>query len=163
MKLKRWIAAYLLIAKITIRAMSRRIIGIMMPTRNVVLSGSVVISADQLDSLNISLVVYALILNLNNFMKYHYRTLHYKTSFIFRSMWFHLKFIHFVPVSCSRFQRTVAVTLNKLAFLSTNGEMCTGRIIKWKEQVRSLIWWPRSELLYCLPFWQCKFYNCILK
>ena len=74
---------YLLIAKITIRAMSRRMIGIMMPTRNVVLSGSVVISADQLDSLNISLVVYALILNLNNFMKYHYWTLHYKTCFNF--------------------------------------------------------------------------------
>ena len=48
----------------TIRAMSRRMIGIMIPTRNVVLSGSVVISADHLDSLNISLVVYALILNL---------------------------------------------------------------------------------------------------
>ena len=48
----------------TIRAMSRRMIGIIIPTRKVVLSGSVVISADHLDSLNISLVVYALILNL---------------------------------------------------------------------------------------------------
>ena len=59
------IASYLLIAKMTISAMSRRIIGIMMPTRKVVLSGSVVISADHLDSLKISLVVYARILNLN--------------------------------------------------------------------------------------------------
>ena len=48
----------------TIRAISRRMIGIIIPTRKVVLSGSVVISADHLDSLNISLVVYALILNL---------------------------------------------------------------------------------------------------
>ena len=46
------------------RAMSKRMIGMMIPTRKVVLSGSVVISADHLDSLNISLVVYALILNL---------------------------------------------------------------------------------------------------
>ena len=58
------IKTYLLIAKMTIRAMSRRMIGIIIPTRKVVLSGSVVISADHLDSLNISLVVYALILNL---------------------------------------------------------------------------------------------------
>ena len=56
--------SYLRIANITIRAIRRRMMGMMIPTRKVVLSGSVVISADHLDSLNISLVVYALILNL---------------------------------------------------------------------------------------------------
>ena len=45
--------SYLLMANITISAMRRSIIGIMIPTRNVVLSGSVVISVDHLDSLNI--------------------------------------------------------------------------------------------------------------
>ena len=56
--------SYLLMANMTMRAINRSIIGIMIPTRNVVLSGSVVISDDHLDSRYISLVVYALILNL---------------------------------------------------------------------------------------------------
>ena len=54
-------------ANMTMPAITRSIIGIMIPTRKVVLSGSVVISPDHLDSLNISLVVYALILNLKRF------------------------------------------------------------------------------------------------
>ena len=63
--------SYLLMANMTMRAIRRSIIGIIMPTRNVVLSGSVVISADHLDSRYISLVVYALILNLIHHLNYN--------------------------------------------------------------------------------------------